>query len=91
MSHFGRRIVGVLGAVVVALCGQCRAGRLVVTEVQPLPQRDAMSAVLLWVLGGENYHPIEVQLMWADLRQDVARRSTSWSSSSTSMSTAAAP
>jgi pimeloyl-ACP methyl ester carboxylesterase len=66
------------------LASQCRAGRLVVTEVQPLPQRDAMSAVLLWVLGGENYHPIEVQLMWADLRQDVARRSTSWLSSSTS-------
>ena len=64
------------------LSSQCRDGRLVVTDLQPLPKRDAMSGILLWVLGGENYHPIEAQLFWADLRADVARRSAAWLASS---------
>jgi hypothetical protein len=64
------------------LASQCRNGRLVVTDLQPLPKRDAMSGILLWVLGGENYHPIEAQLFWADLRADVARRSAAWLASS---------
>ena len=64
------------------LASQCRDGRLVVTDLQPLPKRDAMSGILLWVLGGENYHPIEAQLFWADLRADVARRSAAWMASS---------
>jgi hypothetical protein len=33
-----------------------------------------MSGVLLWVMGGQNYHPIEYQLFYADLRRDAARR-----------------
>lgn len=53
---------------------QCRRGRLVVTELQPLPPRDLPSAMLLWVMGGDNFHPIEVQLFYADLRADAARR-----------------
>jgi len=68
------------------LTSQCKAGRLVVTDLQPLPKRDAMSGILLWVLGGENYHPIEAQLFWADLRADVARRSAAWLASSPSSS-----
>ena len=57
------------------LSSQCSGGRLVVTDLQPLPKRDAMSGILLWVIGGKNYHPIEAQLFWADLRADLARRS----------------
>ena len=53
---------------------QCAGGRLVVRDLQPLPKRDLMSGVLLWVMGGENYHPIEYQLFYADLRRDAARR-----------------
>ncbi len=53
---------------------QCAGGRLVVRELAPLPQRDLMSGVLLWVMGGENYHPLEFQLFYADLRRDAARR-----------------
>ena len=64
------------------LVSECRAGRLVVTELEPLPKRDAMSGILLWVMGGGNYHPIEAQLFWVDLRADVARRSTAWLASS---------
>ncbi len=68
------------------LSSQCRAGRLVVTDLQALPERDAMSGILLWVLGGRNYHPIEAQLFWVDLRADVARRSAAWSLASASSS-----
>lgn len=56
------------------LASQCRDGRLVVTELQPLPPRDVMSAILLRVMGTGNHHPIEVQLFYADLRADAARR-----------------
>jgi len=52
----------------------CKGGRLVVTELKPLPARAVMSGVLLWVMGGANLHPIEVQLFYVDLRRDVARR-----------------
>lgn len=56
------------------LASQCRDGRLVVSELQPLPPRDVMSAILLRVMGTGNHHPIEVQLFYADLRADAARR-----------------
>ena len=54
---------------------RCVDGRLVVTDLQPIPARGLPSAILLWVLGGQNYHPIEVQLFYADLREDAVRRS----------------
>jgi hypothetical protein len=57
---------------------RCEGGRLVVTELGDLPKRDAMSGVLLWVLGGQNYHPIEVQLFYMDLRADAQRRTRSF-------------
>jgi pimeloyl-ACP methyl ester carboxylesterase len=53
---------------------RCEHGRLVVTELRELPRRGLPSGVLLWVLGGRNYHPIEYQLFYADLRRDAARR-----------------
>lgn len=53
---------------------RCTGGRLVVSDLQPLPNRDALSGVLLWVMGGENYHPIEYQLFYGDLRKDAQRR-----------------
>ncbi len=52
----------------------CQGGRLVVSDMQPIPKRDAMSGVLMWIMGGENYHPIEYQLFYVDLRRDVQRR-----------------
>jgi hypothetical protein len=52
----------------------CANGRLVVTEMDDLPGRTAADGILLWVMGGENYHPIEYQLFYADLRADAARR-----------------
>ncbi|MDP2342066.1 MAG: DUF3089 domain-containing protein [Deltaproteobacteria bacterium] len=59
----------------------CKGGRLVVTELKPLPPRDPMSGVLLWVMSGENLHPIEVQLFYVDLRADVGRRVAAFLSS----------
>ncbi len=53
---------------------RCHDGVLVVTELQPLPWRGAPSAVLRWVMGRQNHHPVEVQLFYADLRADAARR-----------------
>jgi hypothetical protein len=54
---------------------QCVQGRLVVTEMQPIPNRDAMSGILLWMMGGTNFHPIEYQLFYANLRADAVHRS----------------
>ena len=45
-----------------------------VSDLQPLPARDVLSDVLLRVMGGENYHPIEYQLFYVDLRDDARRR-----------------
>lgn len=53
---------------------RCQEGRLVVTEHGPVPWRGLPSAILLWVIGKHNLHPVEVQLFYADLRADAARR-----------------
>ena len=58
------------------VASRCSRGRLVVTEMKSLPKRDALSGVLLWVMGGENDHPIEYQLFYADLRADALRRAS---------------
>ena len=66
-------------AVLPAFLGaQCSQGRLVVSDVGPLPERDVMSGVLLWVMGGTNFHPVEYQLFYVDLRLDAARRVASF-------------
>lgn len=53
---------------------QCRGGKLLVTNMKALPKRDFMSGLLLWVLGPEYYHPIEYQLFYVNLRENIAKR-----------------
>lgn len=56
------------------LSSSCRDGRLVVSDLQPLPRRGPLDAILLAMLGGTNLHPIEYQLFFMDLRRDLGRR-----------------
>jgi hypothetical protein len=51
----------------------CRDGVLVVTSMGDT-ERDVMSRLLLWVMGPENYHPIDVQLFYVDLRRNAVAR-----------------
>jgi len=57
---------------------QCRGGLLVITTMGEL-QRDLASKVLLWLMGPGNYHPVEYQLYYVDLRQNAADRVEAWS------------
>ncbi len=52
---------------------RCQDGTLVLTEVQPM-RRDLPSRILDWVLGPENYHPVEVQLFFVNIRESSTRR-----------------
>lgn len=52
---------------------QCVDGTLVITSMGD-PQRDLMSRLLLWTMGPENYHPIEYQLFYVDLRRNAMQR-----------------
>lgn len=56
------------------LRSQCKGGRLIVDEMGPLPDRGLPSAILLQVMGGENFHSIEFQLFYVDLRADAVGR-----------------
>jgi hypothetical protein len=56
---------------------QCRGGRLEVT-LAGAPPRDLMSRLLDRALGPGNYHPIEYQLFFADLRANAAERLAAW-------------
>ena len=56
---------------------QCVDGALVITEMGD-PERDAASKVLLWMTGPDNYHPIEYQLFYADLRANAIDRTEAW-------------
>jgi hypothetical protein len=51
----------------------CKAGVLQ-TELRGQPERDVMSSILLWVMGPENYHPIEYQLFYVAIRQNANAR-----------------
>lgn len=53
---------------------RCSGGRLLIDELPPLPARGLAPSVLLRVMGGENYHPIEYQLFYVDLRLDAMAR-----------------
>lgn len=53
---------------------RCSGGRLVIDELPQLPARGLAPSVLLRVMGGENYHSIEYQLFYADLRLDAMAR-----------------
>lgn len=55
----------------------CQSGVLV-TEVAEMPDRDFMSEILLWVMGPENYHPIEYQIFYANLRSNAKERLSSF-------------
>lgn len=58
------------------VASRCRDdGILEVTDMSPLPSRGVMDAVLLRIMGGHNFHPVEYQLFYMDLRADVQRRS----------------
>jgi len=52
---------------------RCTNGRLLVTEIGDAP-RDFMSGVLDWMMGPENYHPIEFQLYYMNLRNNAVAR-----------------
>jgi hypothetical protein len=52
---------------------RCVDGVLVVTGLGDA-ERDVMSRLLLWVMGPENYHPIDVQLFYVDLRNNAVAR-----------------
>jgi hypothetical protein len=52
---------------------ECRKGTLVITEIGRSP-RDFMSSLLDRTLGAGNFHPIEYQLFFADIRRNAAVR-----------------
>lgn len=52
---------------------QCQRGSLVLRQHGDL-ERDLPSRVLLWLMGPENYHPVEYQLFYIDLRRTIAER-----------------
>jgi hypothetical protein len=52
---------------------RCRDGTLVVSEIGDVP-RDFMSQLLDLALGGDNYHPIEYQLFYVNLRRNASER-----------------
>lgn len=56
---------------------QCVDGVLVVTELGDL-ERDLASRALLWIMGPENYHPVEYQLYYNDIRYNATRRMLVW-------------
>jgi hypothetical protein len=52
---------------------QCRGGMLIVRAIGAAP-RDFASRVLDFAMGPENYHPIEYQLYYMNLRRNAERR-----------------
>jgi hypothetical protein len=59
---------------------QCQQGRLVVS-LSGRPPRDIKSRLLDRMLGPGNYHPIEYQLFFAEIRENAAQRLSAWLSS----------
>jgi len=56
---------------------QCRDGVLIVSRLGA-PPRDFMSRVLDFVMGPENYHPIEYQLFYMNLRSNAEARARAY-------------
>jgi pimeloyl-ACP methyl ester carboxylesterase len=52
---------------------RCEGGVLLVTHIGDA-ERDVMSRLLLYVMGPQNYHPIEFQLFYVDLRNNALAR-----------------
>jgi hypothetical protein len=59
---------------------QCREGTLVVSEIGDVP-RDLMSRLLDLAMGKGNYHPIEYQLFYMNLRRNAGERAAAQESS----------
>jgi hypothetical protein len=59
---------------------RCQNGRLVVS-LTGRPPRDLMSRLLDRALGPGNFHPIEYQLFFTEIRQNAAERLRTWLSS----------
>ncbi len=53
---------------------QCKDGTLVVSQIDRAP-RDVPSRILDRVMGSENYHPIEYQIFFMNLRRNAVARS----------------
>ncbi len=53
--------------------GRCDNGALMVTQLGAAP-RDFMSRILDWSMGPENYHPIEYQMFYTNIRDNAERR-----------------
>ena len=60
--------------------GRCSGGSSLITTMGD-PERDFASEMLLWMMGPDNYHPIEYQLFYVDLRNDAAARLAAFTSS----------
>lgn len=74
MAHRLRRGLAIAAAVTVAFAdASCENGVLVVRQMDD-PQRDFMSKLLLWTIGPDNYHPIEYQLFYVNLRANALAR-----------------
>lgn len=56
---------------------QCRGGTLLIAKMGKVP-RDFMSTLLDRALGPGNYHPIEYQLFFSDIRHNAAVRLEAW-------------
>ncbi|MDC3962785.1 DUF3089 domain-containing protein [Polyangium jinanense] len=53
----------------------CREdGNMWISQLDRMPARDFASGLLLWTMGPENYHPIEYQLYYVNLRKNAVRR-----------------
>lgn len=53
---------------------RCQGGTLVVNLQGELPERRVIDDVLLWMMGEGNYHPIEYQLFYVNLRENAVER-----------------
>lgn len=56
---------------------QCQGGSLVITQLQK-PPRDLMSRILDRTLGPENYHAIEYQIFFVNLRKNAQTRTAAF-------------
>ncbi|MCA9719066.1 MAG: DUF3089 domain-containing protein [Myxococcales bacterium] len=52
---------------------RCTGGLLRVTRLGD-PERDLKSRALLWIIGPQNYHPIEYQMFYMDIRNNAVVR-----------------
>lgn len=58
------------------------AGGVLVTTLHGKPPRDLMSWILDHVMGRGNYHPMEYQLFWEDIRRNAKARAAAWRATS---------